>query len=181
MNWNSIQHDALRILESEGWGGIDSACELLKERVAHYQWVGIYWMNDAEQTLHLGPFAGAETEHTRIPYGRGICGQVAVIGTPFEVPDVWAQDNYLACSMETKSELVVPIYQGTRLIGQIDIDSHFLIPLAPRTMPFLRQSHRRLDLCPRRLLLVKTNGLNGVEARSHFSGGISRNETDEGR
>lgn len=128
MNWNSIQLEALRILESEGWGGIGSACELLKERVAHYQWVGIYWMNDAEQTLYLGPFAGAETEHTRIPYGRGICGQVAVSGTPFEVPDVWAQDNYLACSMETKSELVVPIYQGTRLIGQIDIDSHFLDP-----------------------------------------------------
>jgi len=130
MNWNLIQQEALHILESKGWDGIGSVCELLKERVAHYQWVGIYWMNDAEQTLHLGPFAGAETEHTRIPYGRGICGQVAQSGTSFEVPDVWAQDNYLACSLETKSELVVPIYFGTRLIGQIDIDSHFVDPFS---------------------------------------------------
>jgi GAF domain-containing protein len=88
--------------------------------------------------LYLGPFSGAETEHTRIPYGRGICGQVAVSGESFEVPDVWAQDNYLACSMETKSELVVPIFHGTRLIGQIDIDSHFL-------NPFGSEDHRLLE------------------------------------
>jgi len=95
-------------------------------------------MNEAEQMLYLGPFSGAETEHTRIPYGRGICGQVAVSGESFEVPDVWAQDNYLACSMETKSELVVPIFHGTRLIGQIDIDSHFL-------NPFGSEDHRLLE------------------------------------
>jgi L-methionine (R)-S-oxide reductase len=128
MNWTSTQSEALIILETKGWDGIGSVCALLKDQVAHYQWVGIYWMNNAEQMLHLGPYAGAETEHTRIPYGRGICGQVALSGNSFEVPDVWAQDNYLACSMETKSELVVPIYCGTRLIGQVDIDSHYLNP-----------------------------------------------------
>ncbi len=121
----------MQILDRQGWNGIQSVCELLKEQVGHYQWVGIYWMNDAEQALYLGPYAGAATEHTRIPYGRGICGQVAQSGTSFEVPDVWAQDNYLACSLETKSELVVPIYCGTRLIGQIDIDSHFVDPFSP--------------------------------------------------
>ena len=63
-----------------------------------------------------------------IPYGRGICGQVAVSGATFEVPDVHAQDNYLACSLATKSEIVVPIYMEEKLIGQIDIDSHELDP-----------------------------------------------------
>ena len=138
MNWNSISEEVLHVLYSEGWSGIGSACNVLKERVNHYQWVGIYWMNEAEQMLYLGPFSGAETEHTRIPYGRGICGQVAVSGESFEVPDVWAQDNYLTCSMETKSELVVPIFHGTRLIGQIDIDSHFL-------NPFGSEDHRLLE------------------------------------
>jgi len=148
MNWNSIQHEALRTLGSEGWGGIGPVCELLKERVAHYQWVGIYWMNDAEQMLYLGPFSGAETEHTRIPYGRGICGQVAVRGASFEVPDVWAQDNYLACSIETKSELVVPIFNGTRLIGQIDIDSHYLNPFGAEDHALLEEIAKAIGALP---------------------------------
>lgn len=131
MNWNEIETKSLALLAEQGWLGLSAMCEYLKEQVTHYQWVGIYWMNDSEQTLYLGPFAGAETEHTKIPYGRGICGQVAVNGTSFEVPDVWAQDNYLACSVETKSELVVPIYSRGKLIGQIDIDSHFLNPFGP--------------------------------------------------
>lgn len=131
MNVSELTANGIQILERQGWNGIQAVCELLKAQVAHYQWVGIYWMNDAEQALYLGPYAGAATEHTRIPYGRGICGQVAQSGTSFEVPDVWAQDNYLACSLETKSELVVPIYCGTRLIGQIDIDSHFVDPFSP--------------------------------------------------
>lgn len=131
MNWNEIETKSLALLAEQGWLGLSAMCEYLQEQVTHYQWVGIYWMNDSEQMLHLGPFAGAETEHTKIPYGRGICGQVAVNGASFEVPDVWAQDNYLACSVETKSELVVPIYSRGKLIGQIDIDSHFLNPFGP--------------------------------------------------
>ena len=131
MNGNELEIEVTSVIENHGWDALSSVCATLKEKVPHYQWVGIYWMNNQEQALYLGPFAGAETEHTRIPYGRGICGQVAQSGTSFEVPDVWAQDNYLACSLETKSELVVPIYCGTRLIGQIDIDSHFVDPFSP--------------------------------------------------
>ncbi len=126
--WSERKKHADRILAEQGWDGLAELCRYLCTEVSHYQWVGIYWMNDAEQALYLGPFSGAATEHTRIPYGRGICGQVALSGETFEVPDVWAQDNYLACSLETKAELVVPIYCGTRLIGQIDIDSHYLNP-----------------------------------------------------
>lgn len=128
--FNPLKEKALTLLQSEGWSGLAAVCELLLAEVPHYHWVGIYWMNTAEQALHLGPFAGAATEHTRIPYGRGICGQVALSGEVFEVPDVWAQDNYLACSMETKAELVVPIHSNGRLIGQIDIDSHHQNPFS---------------------------------------------------
>lgn len=100
----------------------------LDKNVAYYNWTGFYFMNDEKQQLEIGPYVGAHTDHTVIPYGKGICGQVALSGKTFEVPDVYAQDNYLACSLETKSEIVVPIYKDEKLIGQIDIDSHELDP-----------------------------------------------------
>jgi GAF domain-containing protein len=100
----------------------------LDEEVSYYNWTGFYFMNDEKQQLEIGPYVGAYTDHVVIPYGRGICGQVAVSGKTFEVPDVHAQDNYLACSLATKSEIVVPIYKGENLVGQIDIDSHQLDP-----------------------------------------------------
>jgi GAF domain-containing protein len=74
--------------------------------------------------LHLGPYAGDETEHTKIPYGKGICGQVAESHETFMVPDVRAQDNYIACSMKVKSEIVVPIMKAGKFVAQLDIDSH---------------------------------------------------------
>ena len=83
LHFNQWQKTALTLLQSQGWSGISAVCELLRAEVPHYHWVGIYWMNKAEQALHLGPFAGAATEHTRIPYGRGICGQVALSGEVF--------------------------------------------------------------------------------------------------
>ena len=105
-----------------------SLVQWLDEEVSYYNWTGFYFMNDEKQQLEIGPYVGAYTDHTVIPYGRGICGQVAVSGKTFEVPDVHAQDNYLACSLATKSEIVVPIYKGEDLVGQIDIDSHELDP-----------------------------------------------------
>ena len=110
----------------------------LGEEVSYYNWTGFYFMNDEKQQLEIGPYVGAYTDHTVIPYGRGICGQVAVSGKTFEVPDVHAQDNYLACSLATKSEIVVPIYKGEDLVGQIDIDSHQLDP-------FTQEDHDLLE------------------------------------
>ena len=110
----------------------------LDEEVSYYNWTGFYFMNDEKQQLEIGPYVGAYTDHTVIPYGRGICGQVAVSGKTFEVPDVHAQDNYLACSLATKSEIVVPIYKGENLVGQIDIDSHELDP-------FTQEDHDLLE------------------------------------
>ncbi len=100
-------------------------CAYLEAAVAHFNWVGIYYAKPQEQMLILGPFVGAPTEHVRIPYGRGICGQVAVSMAPLIIQDVSQEDNYLACSLEVKSEIVVPIFYEQRFVGELDIDSHF--------------------------------------------------------
>jgi GAF domain-containing protein len=97
------------------------AVELLHERFAHYDWVGIYWVDGDD--LVLGPWVGAEaTEHTRIPIGTGVCGAAAASGRTEIVPDVDADPRYLACFASTRSEIVVPIFDGGDVIGEIDVD-----------------------------------------------------------
>ena len=112
-------------------------CQLLNENVAHYNWVGFYFANHENKTLHLGPYVGAPTDHTLIPFGKGICGQVAESNANFVVPDVAAQDNYIACSFTVKSEIVVPLFVNGINIGQIDIDSHVLDPFTAEDERFL--------------------------------------------
>jgi L-methionine (R)-S-oxide reductase len=112
-------------------------CELLSNSVEYYNWVGFYFANHETKTLHLGPYVGAETDHTVIPFGKGICGQVAVSNANFVVPDVAAQDNYIACSFTVKSEIVVPLFVNGENIGQIDIDSHVLNPFTDADEIFL--------------------------------------------
>lgn len=107
---------------------LQQICIYLKENVFHYDWVGYYFANHETKTLHLGPYAGTPTDHTEIPFGKGICGQVAVSNQNFVVPDVAAQDNYIACSITVKSEIVVPLFVHGVNIGQIDIDSNELDP-----------------------------------------------------
>jgi GAF domain-containing protein len=97
------------------------AVALLKDGVADYTWVGIYLLDGNE--LVLGPYVGKPSPHTRIPLGRGICGAAAAEKATIVVDDVNADSRYLACSVETKSEIVVPIMQGTEVLGEIDIDS----------------------------------------------------------
>ena len=112
-------------------------CQLLNQNIEHYNWVGFYFANHEAQTLHLGPYVGAETDHNVIPFGKGICGQVAVSNENFVVPDVAAQDNYIACSFTVKSEIVVPLFVNGKNIGQIDIDSHVLNPFTNEDEQFL--------------------------------------------
>ncbi|MDG1871758.1 MAG: GAF domain-containing protein [Flavobacterium sp.] len=112
-------------------------CQLLNENIEYYNWVGFYFANHETQTLHLGPYIGAETDHTVIPFGKGICGQVAVSNDNFVVPDVAAQDNYIACSFTVKSEIVVPLFVDGKNIGQIDIDSHVIDPFTAEDERFL--------------------------------------------
>jgi len=95
--------------------------ELLKDGVSHYTWVGIYLLDGNE--LVLGPFVGKPSPHTRIPLGRGICGAAAAEKATIVVDDVSSDSRYLACSVETKSEIVVPIMQDNEVLGEIDVDS----------------------------------------------------------
>lgn len=99
-------------------------CELLQTSLPTYDWVGFYFADHTKRTLHLNAFAGEPTDHTVIPFGKGICGQVAVSNSNFVVDDVKSQDNYIACGIHVKAEIVVPIFKEGVNVGQIDIDSH---------------------------------------------------------
>src|SRR6056297_3706111 len=116
---------------------LQKVCNLLKEKIDHYDWVGFYFKNGDKEELKLGPYAGAPTDHTIIPFGKGICGQVAVSNQNFVVPDVQAQDNYIACSISVKSEIVVPLFVNGENIGQIDIDSNITDPFTEEDERFL--------------------------------------------
>ena len=97
--------------------------EALHDRFAHYDWIGIYWVDREADELVLGPWIGPEaTEHTRIPIGIGICGAAAASGQTEIVADVDADPRYLACFTSTRSEIVVPIFADGQVIGEIDID-----------------------------------------------------------
>ncbi len=104
--------------------------ELLKDGVPEYTWVGIYLLDGNE--LVLGPYVGKPSPHTRIPLGRGVCGAAAAEKTTIVVDDVNADPRYLACSIETKSEIVVPIMHGDEVLGEIDIDSDVPAAFGPR-------------------------------------------------
>ena len=112
-------------------------CELLEAHVDYYNWVGFYFKNGDKNELKLGPYVGEPTDHTIIPFGKGICGQVAVSNKNFVVPDVAAQDNYIACSITVKAEIVIPIFVNGENIGQIDIDSNTPDPFTQDDERFL--------------------------------------------
>lgn len=100
-------------------------CEVLEDEVPTFNWVGFYLIDPEVKTeLVLGPFVGAPTDHTRIPFGKGICGQVALSHQTFVSQDVRAEENYLSCSINVRSEIVVPIMKSDKFVAQLDIDSH---------------------------------------------------------
>jgi len=103
---------------------LTEVCDLLQTKVETYDWVGFYFKNGDKRELILKAFAGEPTDHIVIPFGKGICGQVAESNQNFVVDDVAAQDNYIACSMNVKSEVVIPLFKNGENMGQIDIDSH---------------------------------------------------------
>jgi L-methionine (R)-S-oxide reductase len=140
MNFNSLKPEVIATLSIENKTReekLKNLCHYLSETVGYYNWVGFYFANHENKTLHLGPYVGAATDHTVIPFGKGICGQVAESNTNFVVPDVAAQDNYIACSLTVKSEIVVPLFVNGVNIGQIDIDSHVIDPFTEKDERFL--------------------------------------------
>jgi len=103
---------------------LQAICDLLEREILHYDWVGFYFKNGDKNELKLAQYTGEETEHTIIPFGKGICGQVAVTNKNFVVQDVSEQENYISCGWKVKSEIVIPIFVNEENVGQIDIDSH---------------------------------------------------------
>ncbi len=117
-----LSADLERIAEDrEAAGLMRSLVGLFKHRVPHYHWVGIYLLHEGE--LRLGPYAGKPTPHVRIPLGQGLCGAAAASRQAIIAGDVQGDPRYLACSLETRSEIVVPVLEGELVLGEIDIDS----------------------------------------------------------
>jgi L-methionine (R)-S-oxide reductase len=119
---------------------LKTICKLLRNNVFYYNWVGLYIVDKRRRNeLVLGPFEGEPTEHTRIRFGRGICGQAAKLKETFLVQDVSRESNYLSCSANVKSEIVIPIFQRGEVVGELDIDSHSLSPFSKEDETFLKK------------------------------------------
>ncbi|MEX0770490.1 MAG: GAF domain-containing protein [Balneolaceae bacterium] len=106
-------------------GKLKKICKLLDREVEVFDWTGFYLVSEEEdKMLELGPFVGETTDHTKIPFGTGICGQAAETLETFVVQDVNEAENYLACSVDVQSEIVIPIMKDGEFVGELDIDSH---------------------------------------------------------
>jgi L-methionine (R)-S-oxide reductase len=117
-----LQVDAV-LSRLKGRQALQEICRFLRASFRHYRWVGVYRLEGT--TLVLEAWDGpAATEHTRIPVERGVCGQAARENRTVLVEDVRAAPEYLACFLETRSEVVVPIRDGGRVVGEIDIDGN---------------------------------------------------------
>jgi L-methionine (R)-S-oxide reductase len=114
-------------------------CEMLKQEVFHYDWVGFYILNKESNELMLGPFVGKPTQHTRIAVGKGVCGQVAISSRTIVVQDVTQIDNYISCGLEVQSEIVVPVLKDGIFVAELDIDSHSPAPFTKNDEEFLKQ------------------------------------------
>jgi len=113
---------------------------LIAQRLPYYNWVGFYMLDPQDESvLVLGPYHGAPTDHVRIPVSEGICGAAVAQGETVIVDDVSADPRYLSCSIETKSEIVVPIRVRGQIVGEIDIDSHDLSAFGPEDRTFLEE------------------------------------------
>ncbi len=112
-------------------------CKLLSSSVAHYDWVGFYITEPGHRELVLGPYVGSPTDHIRIPFGRGICGQAADVKNTVLVQDVSQESNYLSCSIHVRAEIVVPVIRKDLVVAEIDIDSHTSSPFTEEDERFL--------------------------------------------
>lgn len=123
---------------------LTKVCELLESNIPYYDWVGFYFKNGDKEELKLNSFAGEPTDHEIIPFGKGICGQVAVSNKNFMVSDVKAQNNYIACNIHVKAEIVIPLFVNGENIGQIDIDSHTEDPFSHEDELFLEWVNKKV-------------------------------------
>ncbi|MFC1476230.1 GAF domain-containing protein [Candidatus Zixiibacteriota bacterium] len=124
LDYQAIKKDILNTLAraADAPAAMDLVVAKLSNKIPYYDWVGIYLVEG--DILVLGPYRGAPSPHTKIPIGEGICGAAAAARETIIVPNVNADSRYLACSIKTKAEVVVPIMDGAVCLGEIDIDSH---------------------------------------------------------
>ena len=150
MNINKLKESIISITESDNsvTEKLQSICNYLKQEIKYYDWVGFYFKNGNKEELKLAQFAGEPTEHVIIPFGKGICGQVAVSNENFIVPDISSQDNYISCGFKVKSEIVIPIFVDGENIGQIDIDSH-------EVNPFTKEDELLLEFVCKKVSLLE--------------------------
>ncbi|MBT0159760.1 GAF domain-containing protein [Candidatus Bathyarchaeota archaeon A05DMB-2] len=118
---------------------LKAICKLLRDNVPYYNFVSFYIVDKKRKELVLGPFEGEPTEHVRIPFGVGICGQAAKLRKTFIVQDVTEETNYLSCSANVKAEIVIPIFHKNEVVGELDIDSHTLSPFTSEDTEFLEK------------------------------------------
>jgi GAF domain-containing protein len=142
MEYEVLLKEVGRIVNGQGMREekLLAVCKLLAENVQHYDWVGFYLADESgRRELVLGPFVGKPTEHARIPFGKGICGQAAERMETFVVQDVSKEENYLSCSPDVRSEIVVPILKDGEIKGELDIDSRELAPFTDEEREFLER------------------------------------------
>lgn len=125
---------------------LQAICNFLENEISYYNWVGFYFKNGNKNELKLAQYTGEETEHTIIPFGKGICGQVAVSNKNFVVQNVTEQDNYISCGFKVKSEIVIPIFINGKNIGQIDVDSHTINPFTKKDEQLLEYVCKKVSI-----------------------------------
>lgn len=121
-------------------------CKLLKDNVFHYDWVGFYILGETDSVLVLDSYCGKPTQHTKIPVGKGVCGQVAENNKLKIVQDVSQEGNYIACGIDIQSEIVVPILKDDKFVAEIDIDSHSPSPFTTDDEEFLTSVCQKLSV-----------------------------------
>jgi GAF domain-containing protein len=128
-----LELNGLAVTAASGEALMKDIATLLHQKLTKYNWVGFYMLEHEPggDILVLGPFKGTMTPHIRIPLNQGICGAAASSGMTIIINDVASDPRYLACSLETKSEIVVPIFVHGKVVGELDIDSHFLAAFGP--------------------------------------------------
>ena len=136
-NFTDVYQNVAHLIAQNPEDMLFRVCELLKQQVYHYDWVGFYILNQEKNELVLGPFIGKPTQHTNIAVGKGICGQVAVSAKTMVVQDVTQVENYISCGLDVQSEIVVPILKNGKFVAELDIDSHSPAPFTIDDSEFL--------------------------------------------
>ena len=149
-----LKHIELFLKETQSTQvALNWVCAEIHQKLPNYDWVGFYFHHPQKQELHLKAFAGKPTDHTIIPFGKGICGQVALSNQNFVVDDVSSQDNYISCSIDVKSEIVIPLFVEAKNVGQIDIDSNKTCAFDQKDVVFLEAVNALVSA-----FILRTNG-----------------------